>query len=456
MADENKDKSPELIAIESVTKQVDGFKKILGDKADKAEFDSIKGTIEDLKKAMADNDPKATSDKIKDINDSTDKLLKQVQEMQEDIQKGKDGGNKGEQKMQLFDPADIKKFVDDTFKDDQKTSIKATMKINSAMVLKAAETFGYPQFFEGGANTDITAFTGRFIDPELYQRRRKRNLILDNFGIETISVPTLVYLEKVEVAGDDASQEDVGGADWIVSGGQKPMRSFRVTSAKVEAKKVAIFGTVEDKLLRDVPSLENWIREDFTDEMRETYNDALLNNNPAVDPDAPLGLKQNAIQFNATPAFTGTIPGANYIDMIVAAAAYMSSLKYQPERAFVASDVFYAMLILKDLDQRYQNNPLVYTNSLGQLYIAGVRIVIADEEDVPSTHLLMTGSPFGFRIKNYGPMVFERGLNGEDFRYDRTSFRGYQEVLSYIPTHRFDSVLYDTWANIETGITIGS
>jgi HK97 family phage major capsid protein len=447
------DKSPELEAIDMVSKQVEGFKKVLGDKLDKSEYDSTKATIEDLKKAIGDNDGKSVSEKIKEINTATEKMLKQITEMQEDVQRAKESGKAGKAVMQLFDPADVAKFVADTFNGSEKTGNKASFKLNTNIVLKAAEVFGYPQFFEGGPNTDITAFTGRFIDPELYQRRRKRNLILDNFSIETIGVPTLIYLEKVETAGDDASQEDVGGAEWIVSGGQKPMRSFRVTSAKVEAKKVAIFGTVEDKLLRDVPSLENWIREDFTDEMRETYNDALLNNNPAVNPDAPLGLKQNAIQYNATPAFTGTIVGANYIDMIVAAAAYMSSLKYTPERAFVSSDVFYAMLILKDTNERYQNSPLVYTNSLGQLYIAGVRIVIADEEDVPSTHLLMTGSPFGFRIKNYQAMVFERGLNGEDFRYDRTSFRAYQEVLSYIPSHRFDSVMYDTWDNIEAAIS---
>ncbi len=454
MADEKV--TPELEALNLVTKQVEGFEKVLGNKADKSEFTSLKGTIEELKQAMADNDGKATTEKIKTINEATEKLVKQVSEMQEDIQKGKENKRGGSNKLQLFDPAEAKKFVEDTFQDGSKTHIKATMKINSSMVLKAAEIFGYPQFFEGGPDTDITAFTGREIDTELYQRKRKRNLILDNFQIETIGVPTLIYLEKIEVSGDSASNDDTGSADWIVSGGEKPMRSFRVTSAKVEAKKVAIFGTVEDKLLRDVPSLENWIREDYTDEMREKVNDSLLNNNPSVDEDAPLGLKQNAIQFDPTPAFTNTIIGVNYIDMIVAAAAQMSDLRFTPERAFVASDVYYAMLILKDLDQRYQNNPLVYTNTLGQLYIAGVRIVIADKEDVPSTHLLMVGTPFGFRIKAYGAMVFERGLNGEDFRNDRTSFRGYQEFLSYIPTHRYDSVLYDTWTNIETGISTGS
>jgi hypothetical protein len=43
-------------------------------------------------------------------------------------------------------------------------------------------------------------------------------------------------------------------------------------------------------------------------------------------------------------------------------------------------------------------------------------------------------------------------LNGEDFRYDRTSYRGYQEVLSYIAEQRENSVVYDTLANIATGI----
>lgn len=443
-------KTPELEAIEKVAGQVEDFKKQLGERADKKEFESVQKDLADLKKNLGTWDGDTVESSMKKINDAQEKIQKQVGEMLEDVQRSKETKTKG--KVQLFDPADVAKFAADTFQDGQKTHNKATMKINGGMVLKAAEDFGYPAFFEGGADTDVTAFTGRFIDPTLYQRKRKRNFILDNLGVETIGVPTLVYLEKIEIAGDDASNTDVGGADWIVSGAQKPKRSFRVTSTKVEAKKVAIFGTVHDKLLRDVPSLENWIREDFTQEIRETYNDALLNNNPGVDPDAPLGLKQNAIQYADTTAFNNTIPDANEIDAIIAAIAYMASLKEEPAMAAVSSSIYYKLYALKDNQSRYQNSNLVYVNNAGQVYICGVRIVMADAEDVPDTHLLLLGAELGFKIKNYGPLVFERGLNGEDFRYDRTSFRAYQEVLSYIPSHRENSVLYDTIANIITAI----
>jgi hypothetical protein len=91
-------------------------------------------------------------------------------------------------------------------------------------------------------------------------------------------------------------------------------------------------------------------------------------------------------------------------------------------------------------------------NSLGQLFIAGIEVIPADVEDVPSTHLLLISADPGFKIYNYGGIVIERGLNEADFRHDRTSYRGYQEVLSYIPSHRENSVLYDTWANILTAI----
>lgn len=447
MADEIK--SPELEAIDKVADQVKDFNTKLGERASKKDVEAANAAIEDLKKNIGKYSEKEIDAALDTINKANEKLHKQMEEMAEDVAKAKESG-RSSKKVELFDPSDVKKFVEDTFKDGVKTNQKASIKLNGGLILsKAAEIFGYPEFFEGaaGITTDITAFTGRFVDPVLYQRARKRNFVLDNLPIETIGVPTLIYLQKEEVSGDDASSEDVGGAAWIVSGGIKPMRSFRVTSSKVEAMKVAIFGTVEDKLLRDVPSLENWIREDFTDEMREAYNDALLNNNPAVDPLAPLGLKENAILYADTTPFTNTIEEANEIDAIVAAAAYMSSLKEQPVMAAVSSSIYYKIFVLKDLQARYQNSNLVYTNSQGQIYIAGIRIVLADQEDIPDTHLLMIGAS-GFKIKNYGSMVFERGLNGEDFRYDRTSFRAYQEVLSYIPSHRYNSVLYDTFVNI--------
>lgn len=451
-------KSPEILAIEEVAKQVGEFKKELGNKASIEEIkkfnDSaaqINKDFEALKKNLGNWDGETVESCMKKIN-------KQLDEMQEDVNRAKENRQGKLAASQLFDPSEVKKFVDAVFeKDGRKTSVQASFKVNNhflkGFATKAAEIMGYPDFFEGvdGVTTDVSAFTGRVVDPTLYQRRRKRNFILDNFAIPSIGAPTLIYLEKMEVAGDDASEEDTGGAEWIVPGAQKPMRSFRVTSTKMEAKKIAIFGTVHDDLLRDVPSLENWIREDFTDEMREGYNDALLNNDPGSDPDAPLGLKTNAIQYADTAAFNNTIPEANEIDAIIAAIAYMASLKEEPMLAAVSSSVFYKLFVLKDLEGRYQNSNLVYTSSRGQLFVAGVPVILADAEDVPDTHLLLLGVD-GFKIRNYEGIVFERGLNGEDFRYDRTSFRAYQKVLSYIPSHRHNSVLYDAFATIITAI----
>lgn len=448
----------ELKAIKQVADQIKGYKKDLEGKISKEEFSALEkkmnDAVEGLKKELKENFDKrdfaAIESQMKTMNTV-------VEELRDHVAKSKDQGTEGDLKKPLLTRKEVEDFVNATFKDGKKTSSDAAIKIDTNLVLrtKAAETFGYSTFFDGGAGTDISAFTGRQIDPTLYQRRRKRNLILDNWAIESISVPKLVYLEKKEVAGsgDSGSTTSVGGAEWIASGASKPLRSFRVTSAEVEAKKLAIFGTVEDKLLRDVPSLENWIRDDFTQEMRETYNDGLLNNNPAIDSDAPLGLKTNAIQYSATTAFDEAIVDPNYIDMIVAACAKMSDLKEQPGIAFVSADVFYAMLILKDNEARYHDNGKIFVNSLGQMYIGGVQIVPCDSEDVPSTHLLLVAMDPGFKIKNYGPVVFERGLNGNDFREDKTSYRGYQEVLSYIPEHRENTIMYDTWVNIEAAIT---
>lgn len=452
----NEDKSMELVAIEGVTKQVEGFQKSLGEKADKAEFEKVNKALADLQKAIDDNDSKAVSAQIKAINEGNEKIAKQVAEMQEDIQKNKDNGSKTRKAFHLVDEADMAKQVKERYPNERDKNKLAgiSLKINRDMVLttKAAEIMGYPQFFEGDPDvvTDWTAFTGRVIDPRLYERKRKKNFILDNFSIPSIAAPTLVYLEKIEVSGDSASSEDSGSAAWIASGAQKPMRSFRVTSNKVEAKKVAIFGTVEDKLLRDVPSLRNWIQTDFTQEIREAYNDALLNNDPAVDEDAPLGLKENAVQYQDVAGFI--IASPNDIDAIIAAIAQLARNHEEAAYIAVSSDKYYQLFALKDSQQRYQNANLVYVSTLGTLYIAGVPIYPADVEDIPTTHLLAVGVD-GFQIRNYGPMVFEAGLNGEDFRHDRTSFRAYQEVLSYIPSHRYNSVIYDTFANIKTAIT---
>jgi HK97 family phage major capsid protein len=435
----------ELKALEALKTQIEGFKKELKEATEQKGLEDLAEKITALEKNITTLTEKDVDKTILEINQNILKFREQIIELREEQNKSKESGE-GSKKKDFVSTKEIEEFINATFVDGKKT------RDHAHMTVKAPEIFGIPQTFVSGA--DMSAFTGREIDPTLYQRKRKRNLILDNFTISSITVPELLYLEKIEVGDTNPTSGDPGGADWIASGAQKPMRSFRVTTGKVEAKKIAIFGTIEDKLLKDVPSFDSWIREDFLQEMREVYNAGLLNNNPAVNAEAPLGMKQNAITFAPTPAFDETISNPNYIDAIVASAAYMDSLKEEAGKVFVAGDVWYAIHILKDTDDKYKNNNLVYTNSLGQLFIAGVEVIKSDAEDIPSTHLLMVSIDPGFKIRNYGDAVIERGLNEADFRYDRTSYRGYQEVLSYVPSHRENSVLYDTWANIQTAISL--
>ena len=436
----------ELKALALLKEQIEGFKQELVEVKEQKGLSDLTAKIESLEKTINEMSEKDVDKEILGINQTLLKYREQIVEIREEQNKSKEGGNSGK-KREFVTVKEIEDFIGKTFNGNSKT------RQDAEIAIKAPEVFGMATFFTGIASSDPSAFTGREVDPELYQRKRKRNLILDNFTISSIGVPELLYMEKIEVGDANTTAGDPGGADWIASGGAKPKRSFRVGTGKVEAKKLAIFGTVEDKLLRDVSSMEMWLREDFVEEMRETYNDGLLNNNPAVNPEAPLGLKTNAITFAPTPAFEEKISVPNLIDAIVAGAAYMDSLKEQPEKVFVSGDIFYAMHILKDSDDKYKNNNLVYVNAVGTLFIAGVEVVKSDSEDIPSTHMLFTSADVGFKIRNYGDVVFERGLNEDDFRKDRTSYRGYQEVLSYIPSHKVNGVMYDAIANILTAIT---
>lgn len=440
----------EAEAIKKIGEQVVQFKTLLGEKADAAKFEELEGQIKSLSEGIETMKAAEISKAIEAINKSNEAIHKQIVEMQEEMaEKREQNAGKSNGRTELVATKDIEDFVKATFEGETKTNNSAKIQI------KAAETFGIPQTFVGGeAGTDISAFTGRLVVPELNQRKRKRNLILDNFDIRTINVPRLVYLEKVEVGDTNPTSGDPGGAAWILSGQAKPKRSFRVTTGEVLSKKVAIFGTIEDKLLRDVPSFQNWIREDFMDEIRETINDGLLNNDPDINALAPLGLKTNAVQYTVTPAFTLNVEFANYIDAIIAAIASMSNSKEQPSMVFVSDDVFYRIHNLKATDGKWLNNNLIYVNALGQLFIAGVQVIPADIEDVPSTHFLLVAADLGFKIYAYGNMVFERGLNGEDFREDKTSYRAYQEFLSYIAENRENSVMYDTFANVFAAITL--
>lgn len=442
-------KEQELDAIKKISEQVKSFKDSMETKAQKDEVDKLVDKIDTLSKNLGEWTDEKISKSIEEINKKNVDLFAQLTEVQENQAKQREQSEKGGNGEAVTKEA-YDKMIKSVFGENLNSKTHGRP---SSMTVKAAETFGRGTSFVSGS--DSSAILGRVIDPTLYQPSRKPNLVLDNFNIGTTTAPFLYYMEKVNISAvDDDDEGAAGGSAWINCGEEKPKRSFRIKVTKVEAKKVAIFGTVEDCLLKDWPSFVNFLREDFMDEIYEEYNDALLNSDGTGK--KPLGIKENASAFVATDAFDATIVGANKIDAIVAAAASMRGSNEEPGKVFVSSDTLYSLYILKDNNERYQNSNLVYVNPEGRLFIAGVEVIGVNSADVGSDYLLMVSKDLGFKILNYGNFVFEAGLNGNDFREDKTSYRGYLEVISYIPENREGSVLYDQFTNIIPAITSAS
>ena len=81
--------------------------------------------------------------------------------------------------------------------------------------------------------------------------------------------------------------------------------------------------------------------------------------------------------------------------------------------------------------------------------VVGLSILEPNQEDLCDQFFMVATTDqeyMGFYMD--GNFVFEAGLNGNDFREDKTSYRGYLEVISYIPENREDSVLYDQFSVI--------
>lgn len=439
---ETKEKLTEEQALQAIADQVDEFKKFMkDDEQSKKDLQSVKTLVEELKVNLDSWNSKQVSDAIDSINKKNESLHKQIIELQEKAAQEIENGV-GSKRAGGADRKQIESFVKTLFPNGKDKDKSAYAKFE----LKDAETFGAATFVSGSNRAVVT---GSFTDPTLYEKRRAKNLITDYFNIRPINVPTIFYVEKVEVGAPD-NTADTGGADWINCGEAKPLRSFRINTVQTEAKKLAIFSTVDDCLLQDVDSFERWLRDDFKAEMAETYNDGLLFGNPSTHPKKPIGLTLNAKAFTPTTAFNASIIDANYIDAIIAAIALMNSKYESAAIAFVSTDVYYRIHALKSSDGKWLNNSLVYINNLGQLFIAGVLVV--PQDNIASGSLLLVGADPGFKIYNYGGVEFESGLNGSDFREDKTSYRAWQRVISYIPADRRWSVIYDTWNNIISAI----
>jgi len=443
--------SNEEDAFKTLSDNVDVIVEKLGEAAKQEEVTALKADIESLKSELSTMKASDVDAKLKAINEKNEALFNQLVELQV---KAADEADKANPKVigarPMYKMEDVKNFTEKSLKNKRENNFLEIEEV------KAAETFGIPQTFVTGEGADTAVMaSGYMLLPGLMAARRKTNIMLDYFPIRTINVPYLIYLEKVEIGDTNPTSGDPGGAAWIESGQAKPKRSFRIKAVRADAKKLAIFGTIEDCLLQDIPSFDNWIKTDFKEQLDEVANTGLLRGNPAVNALEPYGIITNASQYVVTPAFDEKVIAATYIDDIIAAAASMvTTSKYIAGMAFVAWDVWYAIISLKSTDERYMNNSLVYVSNNAELWIAGVHVIGVDADDIPSTHLLLVAADTGFKMFRYGNAGIETGLNGEDFREDKTSYRGWRRYLTYFPSDTRGSVIYDTWTNIETLIEV--
>lgn len=432
-------------AFAQVVKSIDQIAEQLGEAAKQEDITALKAELASLKESYSEMKAADVDSKILAINSKTEKMFNQLIELQAKSAENADKNEGAKGIKPMYTKEQVKAFTEKALKNKREGNLLEIEEV------KAAETFGIPQSFVTGTGADTAVVaSGYQLVPGLISKRRKTNLMLDYFPIQTINVPYLIYLEKIEIGTGTAPNNGPGGAAWIESGQAKPKRSFRIQAVRADAKKLAIFGTIEDCLLQDIPSFDNWIRTDFQEQLDEVANTGLLRGNTTVNPLEPNGLITNASQYVVTPAFDESVKAATYIDDIIAAAASMvTTSKYAAGMAFVSQDVWFKMISLKATDERYINNNMVFVSNLGELWIAGVHVIPVDADDVPSTHLLLVAVDAGFKILRYGNSGIETGLNGTDFQEDKTSYRGWRRYITYFPVNTRGSVIYDTWANIE-------
>src|SRR6188768_2734417 len=133
--------SDEVNAIKRIGFQVDGFKNLLGEKANAEQFTSLEEQIKTLSEGIATMQADAISKAIAAINDANKDIHRQIAEMSEEAAKAKENSNGPATPGELVTTKDVEAFIAETFKDGKKTQNGA------AIAIKAAETFGYPTFF---------------------------------------------------------------------------------------------------------------------------------------------------------------------------------------------------------------------------------------------------------------------------------------------------------------------
>lgn len=266
------------------------------------------------------------------------------------------------------------------------------------------------------------------------EQARLRPIIQDYITKGGTNSSTIVWVNK---------KPTEGGAAFIAEGTLKPNASFSLEPETSNAKKVAVTFKVSTESLEDLPFLLTLINNEGLYQLRLKIGTEVL-----VSPGSTTRLK--GIDAYAGGYVLTSVKGEdpdNY-GAILAARTQLRTLFFNGDLAFV-NPVDAANMELKKGDNgQYVMPPF---STADGTRIAGLTVVETNE--IPVGSLLVIDSAVVNLVPYLGPRI-EIGWENDDFTKNLRTIIVEQRLHLYVSANQVGGLLYDTFANIKTAMTI--
>jgi len=412
--------TPELIALEKLTNQLDGYTKKLGDKLDKAELKAVTDSIEEMKKGIA------TKEAVDAIKTSLDKFQTQLEEMQEDVNTSKGSKLKDIRKSigQLFiEAVEKQKF------DLSSTARKGAQHFNvdiDAPVQKVVGTMSTANVDAVGTNS--IPFELADFEFGLTRIARRAPFLLQLANTSPIST---MYAQWAEQEGVE------GAADETAEGQDKHQIDFDWVEKSAKVEKITAYVKVTKEALADLPGLRNEIDTELQEQVLLAADDDLWDGDgttPTIK-----GITEFATAYSTPSGLTPT----NRSEVIRAAIAQVVTNKFMPNYVVLHPVDVAAMDLEKSEDDGHYMLPPF--RSADGAVISGVRVV---ENLGVTLGDFLVGDFTKWRVRIREGFNIDVGLDGNDFTKNLVTIIGEIRLVSYVKANHAGAFVFGTFADV--------
>jgi len=290
----------------------------------------------------------------------------------------------------------------------------------------------------GNLTSTATPYRGTSfeIDPEISKVARPMPIFASVFGMSGTDAELIHYIE--EVTGE-------GAPIFIAEKTAKTRKDYDFTAKSSEAKEIAIFGGISERMLRYAGELANQVQSMMSEDLFAATDNAILYGDPVANANSIKGIaKYTEIAFPTGTAFEGKYTNPTIAVLLNTCLGVIAGRKRNANFILMNTGNFTDMVNELSLQPAVTSG---FFNNGTFASISGVPIVQSTE--VAQGYVLV-GDATKFKVRNNGDAGLEFGYINDDFQKNIKSMRAAWDIHAYLPANYQDAFIYDSLDNIKS------